>query len=1546
MSESNSSTQEGSNDFFQVLKEELDAFGIERMNDGGSVLQRAHDSRLAGLAFSGGGIRSATFNLGVLQALADLNLLRKFHYLSTVSGGGYIGSWLVAWIHRRRGRLDEVARALRTEWKIQPTAEGPEEIRFLRRFSNYLTPKLGWFGADTWTVLAIYLRNVLLNLAALIAALAFVLMLPRVFGVLIHSIHGTQWSSGIFLFSLVVAGLFVTLNWIFFKRQPRDDLAGDPLGPSRRDVRELDLPAPGLGQEFFFADGEEFSDFLLEIQFTLEETRSGIDLLLRVPTGDSPARGWEIAIGRGRTGRIGRKPARGVELEPPGSGRLNRLRVLCLGHTCTVRLNGEVVNVLRSPSGVPDSGRIGLRGRAHGDGLELTKASLRTITKKSPWYTRQGLGIQLAIVLPLLFAGVLSLGLLGAGQPIVGPFSLPPSWRWFDDWQWLGWGVLTAGITFLLHIIELGYLAFTKGFGLRQIWSAIWGVISGFIGGAVGGLVLVWFHRAILPGGTENNFWPRLVWGPPMFLIAFSTMLILYIGLRGRHLWEPWREWWSRLGAWLLIYSMLWIGLFGLALYSPPLLGWLVANAKKTFATLTFAWVFSTFAGLLAAASPKTGKRSSNPWAERLAAVAPYVFIVGLLAALACGVDAVIKDHPPPPPSSATTDVSATSSLGVKLTVEGAERPPIELKITPAPSDQTGFKERRHAHWNALTVAHLQDGAQNRNRLLLILLGATLAVVLLYGWCIDINEFSMHMMYRNRLARCYLGASNTAVRNPHVFTGFDPNDDFDLAALQPRATNAAEKRKPEPDWEKERRGPYPIINCALNLVGGDELAWQQRKAASFVYTPLYSGYDFPDLPPGYCRLPASPGRKNKSISLATAMTVSGAAASPNMGYHTSPAPAFLMTLFNVRLGWWAGNPRHPIGRGRASPLWSVGRLAAEMFGLTDAHGRYIYLSDGGHFENLGIYELVRRRCRFIVACDAEDDHNFEFGGLGNAIEKCRTDLGIEIELDVEAIRRRDELRHSRWHCAVGQIRYDKTDPGAHAGTILYIKSSLTGDEPTDVQRYAATNPPFPHETTADQWFGESQFESYRALGHHATTSAFQAVDDPENLSGLTTERLFVDLAQRWYAPCTPLDPSFGRRGETLNALYETLRREPNLSFLSQQIYPEWRTLVYGRREAPPLPIPPGHWLPESYDEVGAGLYFCNRMIQLMEDVYHDLHLEQEFTHPDNRGWINLFKHWAWSRMFRVAWTISAANSGARFQNFCQRVLDLRVGDVVVVQPTWSPQPPRGIAGFLCAKRRASPLGLREITTTQRRPEAFLLTSVEKELLRFAGDLRGCSIRLVQVIPDSSSTEAPAFVAGIVLLRERPGRSPAIRYFRIRDHLRRMGMGRRGLFALLDNDMWNRRASDELELIGLDLLPPPLRPAEIEDEDSRQLFLDLYRGVQFELESVKRTIALAEGVIRAPEERLRALWADRGSQVHQGDEIPSLLNNLRTEGDCIRGDWLFEDGRRSEVVARFQPVATGTEVRVMHRFLSNRDVRDAMERRWTRTLWRLASESDA
>src|ERR1051325_4125274 len=135
--------------------------------------------RHSGLCISGGGIRSASFGLGVLQGLAKHGFLGKVDYLSTVSGGGYIGSWLSAWIHRHPNGRDGVIAELSDfrGAKIDPESE---PIRRLREYSHYLTPQWGLLSADTWTWVAIFLRNLILNWLVLIPLLASVLAVPRV----------------------------------------------------------------------------------------------------------------------------------------------------------------------------------------------------------------------------------------------------------------------------------------------------------------------------------------------------------------------------------------------------------------------------------------------------------------------------------------------------------------------------------------------------------------------------------------------------------------------------------------------------------------------------------------------------------------------------------------------------------------------------------------------------------------------------------------------------------------------------------------------------------------------------------------------------------------------------------------------------------------------------------------------------------------------------------------------------------------------------------------------------------------------------------------------------------------------------------------------------------------------------------------------------------------------------------------------------------------------------------------------------------------------
>jgi hypothetical protein len=358
-----------------------------------------------------------------------------------------------------------------------------------------------------------------------------------------------------------------------------------------------------------------------------------------------------------------------------------------------------------------------------------------------------------------------------------------------------------------------------------------------------------------------------------------------------------------------------------------------------------------------------------------------------------------------------------------------------------------------------------------------------LFIVVLGSWRVDINVFSLHNFYRNRLTRCYLGATNND-RKPNSFTGFDNHDDLAMSALRGQR-------------------PTHIVNTAVNISDGSQLAWQQRKAASFMFSPYFCGFKLPSSEIWYdTHYYTGEG----GPELGSLVSTSGAAASPNMGYHTNPVMGFIMTIFNARLGRWFGNPLHenylnrlfikwgckcrlPNPPERQSPFWNLFYLIKELITNTGATSGYLYLSDGGHFENLGIYELVRRRCKLIVAVDAGADGGYEFEDLGNAIRKCKVDFGITIKLDISDLLPVRDCKYGMFKCgtrhfAIGSIDYLGDGDPEHMGYLIYVKSSLTGDEPSDLINFKLQEPTFPHHSTVDQFFSESQFESYRRLGEH------------------------------------------------------------------------------------------------------------------------------------------------------------------------------------------------------------------------------------------------------------------------------------------------------------------------------------------------------------------------------------------------------------------------------------------------------------------------------
>jgi hypothetical protein len=346
---------------------------------------------------------------------------------------------------------------------------------------------------------------------------------------------------------------------------------------------------------------------------------------------------------------------------------------------------------------------------------------------------------------------------------------------------------------------------------------------------------------------------------------------------------------------------------------------------------------------------------------------------------------------------------------------------------------------------------------------------------------VPVNRFSLHGMYQQRLIRTFLGASRRD-RDPNAFTGFDQRDDLRVHQL------------------KDVR-PLHVINTTLNAKSSTHMGRKETLAQSFSFTPFYVGNR--DL--GYRpadQYGSDGGAKATGVSLGMALAVSGAAASSAMGMYSTKSRAFLLTLANARLGLWFGNPESEKRWQSSEPAVSVEPLLRELLGLTTDRNPYVYLSDGGHYENLGLYEMVSRRCRYIIVSDGGCDPNYTFDDLGNAVRRIRLDLGIPILFSSLTMTKAGQGTTNP-HAAIGKILYSVMDgPDAADGTILYIKATLSGDEPIDVRNFASSDPDFTHDSTANQFFDEARFESYRTLGYHSVLSIAGGKRNLKDAAGL------------------------------------------------------------------------------------------------------------------------------------------------------------------------------------------------------------------------------------------------------------------------------------------------------------------------------------------------------------------------------------------------------------------------------------------------------------
>ncbi|EHR05769.1 patatin-like phospholipase family protein [Bradyrhizobium sp. WSM471] len=364
--------------------------------------------------------------------------------------------------------------------------------------------------------------------------------------------------------------------------------------------------------------------------------------------------------------------------------------------------------------------------------------------------------------------------------------------------------------------------------------------------------------------------------------------------------------------------------------------------------------------------------------------------------------------------------------------------------------------------------------------------GALLVVTVLVSgvyslFFLNINLTGPHKLYRDRLAKTFV--SNGAA-----------TDDIALASLN--ATSIA---------------PYHLINATVNLPSSTSPAVRDRKGDFFLFSKHWSG----SVATGY-ESTSNWKMNGAPVDLATAMAISGAAASPHMGMGSIPSLSALMTLLNIRLGFWIANP--------SKKTWGVPGftcLLREMTGtMMTEKNSWLNLSDGGHIENMGVFELLRRRCKFIVCVDGEADPKSTFQGHLTLVRHAQIDLGIRIEPRLDEIRPDPNSRFSRTHSQLFRINYPKTCDGRAEGIglMLYLKLSLTGDEAELLKRYRSVNPDFPHQSTLDQFYDEEQFEAYRQLGVHVVEGTFAPALMTRNRSPNNVRNWFEQLAANMLEP--------------------------------------------------------------------------------------------------------------------------------------------------------------------------------------------------------------------------------------------------------------------------------------------------------------------------------------------------------------------------------------------------------------------------------------------
>ncbi|MEP3112639.1 patatin-like phospholipase family protein [Nisaea sp.] len=376
-------------------------------------------------------------------------------------------------------------------------------------------------------------------------------------------------------------------------------------------------------------------------------------------------------------------------------------------------------------------------------------------------------------------------------------------------------------------------------------------------------------------------------------------------------------------------------------------------------------------------------------------------------------------------------------------------------------------------------------------------------LALLTGYVVNTNYISVHRFYRDRLMEAFMPMQAAITGN------------------QVRPAPGANEAQLDDLCDPGSFANYHLVNTNLILVDSDDALFRRRGGDNFVMSRIYCGGDAGGFHP-------TGDFSGGDMTLATAMTVSGAAAHPNSGWAgtgqtRNRAVSWLMNLLNIRLGYTVRNAAYDTLAPLAGKPNHFDNMKVELSpSAFDRHGKWFQLSDGGHFENLAIYELVRRRCKLILISDAGADPAFGFGDVQNTVRRVSQDFGVEITFGRpfwsreayeaqtgSATSSGEDDGYGHWRnrlsslvpqhltgfpveatradhgYIIGTVTYPEVVAGAgkEIGILIYVKATMIDGLSLETRGYKADHPEFPHQSTADQFFDPAQFEAYRELGN-------------------------------------------------------------------------------------------------------------------------------------------------------------------------------------------------------------------------------------------------------------------------------------------------------------------------------------------------------------------------------------------------------------------------------------------------------------------------------